>query len=379
MERNMSIHFPFRYLEPTFFAGLLDDPVLLVRVRPLGSNLLFDCGQIHHLAKRVLTAIDALFISHAHMDHWMGIDTVTRHLHASSKTIDLYGPPGIAEKLGHRLAGYDWNLAENYWGSYRVHDVHPRHIESFLLSGPEGFLKRPLGSRPRDDRIIYRNRLVQVASETCDHRVDSLIFRISERPLLRIDKQQLERLGLQPGPWLKELKHRHAHPDSGRTPLLALRRTATGGSEEVAVEDVDQLCRRIALPQTEAAIGYISDVGFSAANRRRISGLLKGVQLLICENTFLREAKARARASRHLCSDDVNQLLDELRPDWFLPMHLSKSFNRRWRELYRELQPPAGTGLLELPVHVTPAPLRAEALVWRQYQGEKGEAEPGED
>ena len=63
----MGIQLPFRYLEPTFFAGLLDDPVLLVRVRPLGSNLLFDCGEIHHLAKRVLTAIEAIFISHTHM------------------------------------------------------------------------------------------------------------------------------------------------------------------------------------------------------------------------------------------------------------------------------------------------------------------------
>ena len=110
----MSIDLPFRYLEPTFFSGLLDDPVLLVRVRPLGSNLLFDCGQIHHLAKRILTSIDAVFISHAHMDHWMGIDTIIRHLHASSKTIDLFGPPGITDKLDHRLAAYDWNLAEEF-------------------------------------------------------------------------------------------------------------------------------------------------------------------------------------------------------------------------------------------------------------------------
>ncbi|HEX9024695.1 MAG TPA: ribonuclease Z, partial [Geobacteraceae bacterium] len=36
---------PFRYLEPTFFAGILDDPLLLVRVRPLMESCLFDCGQ----------------------------------------------------------------------------------------------------------------------------------------------------------------------------------------------------------------------------------------------------------------------------------------------------------------------------------------------
>ena len=39
---------PFRYLEPAFFAGLLDDPLLFLRIRPLRRALLFDCGQINH-------------------------------------------------------------------------------------------------------------------------------------------------------------------------------------------------------------------------------------------------------------------------------------------------------------------------------------------
>ena len=66
---------PFRCIEPYFFAGLLDDPVLLLKVRPLGRSLLFDCGRIHHLAKRVIRNLDAVFISHAHMDHFMGVDS----------------------------------------------------------------------------------------------------------------------------------------------------------------------------------------------------------------------------------------------------------------------------------------------------------------
>ena len=76
---------PFRYLEPVFFSGLLDDPVLSVYVRPLGRSLLMDCGRIHHLAKRVLKSTSALFISHAHMDHFMGVDIFLRTLHVSPR------------------------------------------------------------------------------------------------------------------------------------------------------------------------------------------------------------------------------------------------------------------------------------------------------
>lgn len=364
----MSIRLPFRHLEPTFFSGLFDDPVLLVRVRSLGSNLLFDCGKIHHMAKRVLTSIEAIFISHTHMDHWMGIDTVIRHLHASSKTIDLFGPPGIGDKLGHRLAAYDWNLAEDYWGSFRVHDIYPEKIESSLFSGPEGFARQSIGCQSRDDRIIFRNRLSQVEAETCNHRVDSLVFRINERPLLHIEKDKLEELGLIPGPWLKELKFRYSHPEHTGEPLLALRRTTTG-SEEFPVSNVIELCQQVAHQQESPSIGYISDIGFTEDNLQQIISLLKDVELLVCECTFLREAKDKARASSHLCTDDVNQLLGELRPAFFLPMHLSKTYNRRSRELYSELELPSETRLIELPPHVTSAPLRPEMLEWQEYRG----------
>src|SRR5512136_1363202 len=136
---------PFRHIEPTFFAGLLDDPLLLVRVRPLMESCLFDCGRVHHLAKRVIKSVSALFISHAHMDHFMGIDTFIRTNHVSPRPFDIFGPPGIAEKL----AGYDWNLAEPQWSTFRAHEVHPGRIATFLFPGPEGFPCRFTGETPR--------------------------------------------------------------------------------------------------------------------------------------------------------------------------------------------------------------------------------------
>ncbi|MBU3917584.1 ribonuclease Z, partial [bacterium] len=56
---------PFYYFDPVFFAGLLEDPVLLIRTRSAECNILVDCGQIDHLAKRVIKSVGSLFISHA--------------------------------------------------------------------------------------------------------------------------------------------------------------------------------------------------------------------------------------------------------------------------------------------------------------------------
>lgn len=364
----MKVSFPFRNLVPTFFAGLLDDPLLLLRTRPNGRHLLFDCGQLHHLAKRTFTNLDAIFISHAHMDHWMGIDSVVRQLIAAGKTVDIFGGPGIADKFEHKLSGYDWNLAEDYWSSFRVHEVFAQRIGCELFSGAESFVRRALPEEARTGRLIYRNDFLEVSADCCEHRVDSLIFRIDERPIFRIDHQKLEEMRLQPGPWIGELKRcftqRLAYPDK-----LKLRKQEGAQVREIVFENVQGLVGLLNKPQRTSAIGYVSDIGFSRLNRRKVLQLMHGVDLLICECTFLDDAKDRARASWHLCTSDVNELLAELRPQYFMPMHLSRSYSRRHQDLYKELKPPKGTTILQLPLQLTPRPLQASEIEWSQYAG----------
>lgn len=362
----MNVRLPFRNLIPTFFAGLLDDPILLLRTRPDGHHVMFDCGQIHHLAKRTFTHLEAIFISHAHMDHWMGIDSVVRQLIAAGKTVSIYGGPGLAEKFDHKLKGYDWNLAEDYWSSFRVFEVHSDRLSCDLFSGAESFQRKRLADLPRENCLIYENDYLKVSAASCDHRVDSLIYRIDERPAYRIDLDRLEQLQLLPGPWLGQLKQ--GFTAGGNFPeRLSVQRSRGGQIETVDIDHPCELGALLMKPGKTHACGYISDVGFSPQNRVKIVELMSGVDLLVCECTFLSEAKTRARASWHLCSDDVNALLAELRPRYFLPMHLSRSYSRRAHELYRELQCPEDTKLLELPLQLTPRPLIADEVSWQLF------------
>jgi ribonuclease Z len=81
------------------------------------------------------------------------------------------------------------------------------------------------------------------------------------------------------------------------------------------------------------------------------------VTLLVCECSFLAADRDKARVSSHLCTGDVNFLVEKLRPAFFLPMHLSKSYIHTWERLYEELEAPPGVTLLRLPKLVTPRPL----------------------
>ncbi|MCM2360015.1 MAG: MBL fold metallo-hydrolase [Geobacteraceae bacterium] len=357
----MRSRFPFRYLEPTFFSGLLDDPVLYLHVRPTGRACLLDCGQIHHLAKRVLRSVDALFVSHAHMDHFMGFDTFIRNNHVSPRTFDIYGPPGIAGKCAGKLAGYDWNLTEPNWCTLRVHEVFPDRIATFVLPGAEGFPCRCSGEEPRRDRTIHRSADVTVAADLCDHKIPSLIFRVSERPSFRVDEGKLARAGLVRGEWLRTMQKSFNGGLFGREPLKVLRRR----EETVAEEEVTELrglYQLIRSDQPPAAIGYVTDIGAGSENLAKVVSLMEGVTLLVCECSFLAAEREKARTSRHLCTDDLNRLMERLRPPFVLPMHLSKSYLGESRRLYQELAPPPGVTILRLPEHLAPRPLLASEV-----------------
>jgi ribonuclease Z len=349
---------PFRHLEPTFFSGLLDDPVLYVHAKPLGKGFLFDCGQIHHLAKRVLKSVEAVFITHAHMDHFMGIDTFIRNVHVSPRTVEVFGPPGLAHKIAHKLAGYDWNLTEPYWCNFRVHEVLADRIRTHLFPGSEGFPSRFEGERELSGRTIFRNACLRVEASLCDHRIPALAFLVTELPPFIVDEGKMERAGLVKGEWLRLLQKAFHGGWPADEPLAALRRRGEGITEE-PVEDPRALYETIRKEEPPASIGYLTDIGFTGENLEKVLPLMEGVTLLVCECSFMAEDREKARASHHLCTSDLNLLTERLRPRFLLPMHISKTYIGRSHLLYEQLEIPPDVTLLRLPEHLTPRPLLA--------------------
>jgi ribonuclease Z len=94
-----------------FFAGTAGSvpsprrglPALLVRRG--GDRLLFDCGEgtQRQLLRSVgLPDMDAVFITHFHADHWLGLPGMLKSfaLRERSEPLTVYGPPGINELMG---------------------------------------------------------------------------------------------------------------------------------------------------------------------------------------------------------------------------------------------------------------------------------------
>ncbi|GAM10395.1 ribonuclease Z [Geobacter sp. OR-1] len=345
----------FRYLEPTYFSGLIDDPCLVIRDRPIHQSIMIDCGALSHVAKREMKPVRAIFVTHAHMDHFMGFDAFLRQVHASPRTIDLFGPPGFADRVEARLRGYDWNLAEPYWCTFMVHEIHQFDVHSFRFYGPDAFARSKVGVAPREG-IIYRLNHMEVSAELLDHGIPVLAFRVVEQKIFQVDPQKMAALGLIPGEWMRELKRRFFEDwkDSGQLKVV---RRVNDEVQEQLIEDAQGLYNKIQGEYSSASIGYLTDIGFLAGNREKAERLLNGVTLLVGECAFLQDDKHKARSSHHLCTADMNEMLEQIRPKYFLPVHLSKTYLGRSDELYAELSPPTGTTILRMPEHLTPMPL----------------------
>src|SRR5213596_652832 len=80
---------------PTPRRGL---PALLLRAG--GDRILFDCGegtQQQLLRSIGLPELDAIFITHFHLDHWLGLVGMlkTFDLRGRERPLAVYGPPGL--------------------------------------------------------------------------------------------------------------------------------------------------------------------------------------------------------------------------------------------------------------------------------------------
>lgn len=81
---------------------------LLIDAGRGAAQRLFEIGQ-----RNLLIGIDALFLTHLHSDHTVGLPDVwlTSWIFGRAKALPVLGPPGTAEMAGHLAQAYQWDIA----------------------------------------------------------------------------------------------------------------------------------------------------------------------------------------------------------------------------------------------------------------------------
>jgi ribonuclease Z len=320
---------------PRLINSPFGDPGLYVALRWLGRALLFDLGSLERLPASLLTRVGHIFVSHTHLDHFIGFDRVLRVFLGRADRVHVYGPKGFTENVAGKLRGYTWNLVENYRFSLAVHEVRDDRVLRTRMAAHEEF--RPVFEEERPfTGVLHEEEAFTVRATILDHRIPCLAFAVSEPTHLNVRVDALERLGLPPGPWLSNLKRaiRAGLPDEAP---FTIQYREHGQLRETTFP-LGQLRRTLILESKGMKIGYVVDVLFHAENVHKVVELVRGADVLFCESLFLDQDRDEATKRYHLTARQAGTIARLAQVGQLKTFHFSPRYSGRASELHAEAQ-----------------------------------------
>lgn len=264
---------------PTARRGL---PAILLRAG--GERILFDCGegtQQQLLRSIGLPDLDAIFITHLHLDHWLGLIGMlkTFDLRGRERPLTVHGPAGLKSQMG-------------------------------VMRTVFGRVGYPLALRELEPHEEVRYDGYAVAAFPVEHRVPAYGYAFVEddRPG-RFDAAAAARLGVTPGPDFGRLQRGETvggvAPEQVVGPTRAGRRliytgdTAPCQAVQVYAHDADVLVHEATFLDADRA--RARETGHSTARQAAELARDAGVALLalthVSTRYFPREIRDEARAS----------------------------------------------------------------------------------
>ncbi|MFY9396996.1 MAG: MBL fold metallo-hydrolase [Desulfomonilia bacterium] len=320
---------------PRLVNGSLFDPVVYVRLLNTRRALLFDCGHFEGLAPRELLRLEALCISHTHMDHFMGFDRVLRAILHRLEPLDVYGPEGITEKTLSRLGSYTWNLVAGYALGITIHEILPGCMHVTKVRADAGFGVVSRETLPRQGFLVSSGPRYTLEAAVLDHVVPCLGYVLKEPVHISILKGESEKRGYVPGPWIGDLKECLM---AGRLDD-PIRVTTVSGFREIRAGDLGQELTVASRGQT---LAYVTDASFTSGNLETIAALARGVDTLFIEAYYLDELSGFARARGHLTARQAGTIAGMLGAGKVYAMHISPRHHNRAREVSAELEAALG-------------------------------------
>ena len=266
----------------------VDRNVSALMVQREGEQLLFDCGegtQRQMMRYGAGFALDAVFITHYHADHTLGIAGLLRTFGVQGRTapLTLHGPRGAA-----------------------------RHLGALVELGMER-MKFPVDIvelAPGD--VLHRGEYDILVAEA-SHKGAAVAYALAEHDRLgRFDPEKARVLGVPEGPlWGRIHKGESVTVEAGR------------------VVTPDEL---VGPARAGRKFVYSGDTAPCAS----LQALAMGADMLVHEATFGADERQRARETMHSTAHDAAQLAREAGVRQLVLTHISARYTREAPELLAE-------------------------------------------
>jgi ribonuclease Z len=318
-------------LHPSLVNGRSGDPALYIETLFERRAILFDLGDISVLPPRKLLRLEYVFVSHAHVDHFIGFDHLLRLLIGRDTTVRLYGPEGFVDQVHHKLQAYRWNLVDRLENDlvFLVTELDSSlgtNTVRFRLKS--GFAAEAVSERRKFSNALCDQSTFHVSTAMLEHGTPCLAFAIEEAAHVNVWKSRLKELELPVGPWLRDLKRAviEQRPDDERVRIDAGHTMRLGEIRSAVTVTPGQ------------KIGYVTDVADTAANREAIIDLVRNADLLFIEAPFASGDTALAAERAHLTTTAAGEIARQAGARRVEPFHFSSRYNGEEARLLDEVQ-----------------------------------------
>ena len=312
--------------------GPFGDPALFVEILWEHRALLFDLGELEKLRPAKLLKVSHAFVTHTHIDHFIGFDTLLRVMLRREKAVKIFGPQGFLANIRGKLAGYTWNLATDYPLVIEAEEVLPDRILRQRFPCREHFF--PSEVREREfNGILEDEELLRIQAVHLDHFIPSLAFALQERFHVNVHREKLGQMGLAVGPWIREMKQAIWRGEGGDT-RLQVPFGGKGGKQGVDLS-LDRLREAVTITSGQK-IAYVADCRFTEKNIHRIIRLAEGADIFFCEAAFSDRDRDRAEERAHLTARQAGELARMAKAKKLQIFHFSPKYEKEGNLLEQE-------------------------------------------
>ncbi|MCB8820855.1 ribonuclease Z [Microvirga rosea] len=288
-------------VQPRLVNGPFDDPGLYLDFRFGRRAMLFDLGDLGSLSPRELLRVSHVFVSHAHVDHFIGFDRLLRLCLHRPGPLHLVGPPGFIDHVEHKLRGYTWNLIDESSVDFQVHvgEFNGLILDRFAVFSAQHVFERWEGQPPElPSGVVYADDDLRIEATALDHGIPSLAFGLRETRRVNVRRGVLETLRLPKGPWLNEAKQLLR---AGREDAV-VQIPGKGPAELATLKD------SIFLTGPGQSLAYVTDAAPTPENAEKILSLAAQVDQLFIEAVFPERDRRLAEAALHLTATEAGRL-----------------------------------------------------------------------
>ncbi len=315
-------------MKPSFIHKLVnnpfDDPCVYIRIMREKRALLFDIGDISNLPQGDLFKITDVFVTHTHIDHFIGFDYLLRAILKRNTPLRIYGPLNIIDCIEGKLKGYTWNHIKEYPARIYTNAVKDNFIYSYVFGAEDIFQKKLIGVQSFNgsllDEPFFKVKAIQI-----NHQIPCLGFKLEEPYHININKALLTERGLPVGPWLSEFKEAIRLNKELSTEFII------NGNKYTLGNLID-----IASITKGQKIAYITDVAPEEENILKIIDFVRGSDVLYCEAYFMKKDKEQAIKRFHLTSDITGRIALEAGVKELIPIHFSPRYMKLRENPYTE-------------------------------------------